>query len=195
MSGRIYARSGWIARSRTGCGEHLLREVDALEADMDVMLCTDVWYLNNDALQPRPTVSVAGRVNALSAFLIDKVPTAFAIDDVLSIHMDAEDADPIACVWDEPRGRWRAGWTRSASGTRSGSCGWLRRGRGRAEGAYLPMQNVVKMRPRTSSGEISPASWASSSSATRRWPARRSRWSIKDARCETRRAADARARR
>ncbi|MCA9281776.1 MAG: hypothetical protein H6812_03330 [Phycisphaeraceae bacterium] len=90
--------------------EHLLREVDALEADMDVMLCTDVWYLNNDALRARPTVSVGGPgVNALSAFLIDKVPTAFAIDDVLSIHMDVEDADPIACVWGTSAGALASG--------------------------------------------------------------------------------------
>ena len=48
-------------------------------------------------------------VNALSAFLIDKVPTAFAIDDVLSIHMDVEDADPIACVWGTSAGALASG--------------------------------------------------------------------------------------
>lgn len=80
--------------------ERLLREADAQDSGIDVMLCTDVWYLNNDELRVRPTISVGGPgVNALSAFLIDKVPTAFAIDDVLCIHLDLEDADPIACVW------------------------------------------------------------------------------------------------
>lgn len=78
----------------------MLREAERQGAPIDVMLCTDVWYLNSDDLRSRPTLSVgAPGVNALSAFLIDKVPTALAIDEVLSVHMDLEDRDPIACCW------------------------------------------------------------------------------------------------
>jgi len=46
-----------------------------------VLVCSDVWYLNNDPLRSRPTISIGGPgVNALSAYLADKLPSAFAIE-------------------------------------------------------------------------------------------------------------------
>jgi hypothetical protein len=65
-----------------------------------VTLCTDLWYLNDDRLRTMPTVSVGGpEVNALSAFLGDRVPSAFAIDGRLVVQMDLELGDPVACCW------------------------------------------------------------------------------------------------
>ena len=74
-------------------------------ANPRVLVCTDVWYLNNDPLRSRPTVSIGGPgVNALSAYLGDKLPSAFAVEDVLLVQADPEFHDPIACCWgrDQP---------------------------------------------------------------------------------------------
>ncbi len=65
-----------------------------------VLVCSDVWYLNNDPLRSRPTVSIGGPgVNALSAFLADKLPSAFAVEDVLLVQADPEFTEVIACCW------------------------------------------------------------------------------------------------
>ncbi len=65
-----------------------------------VVVCSDVWYLNQAELRTRPTISIGGPgVNALSAFLGDKLPTAFAIEDVLLVQVDLDFVDIIACCW------------------------------------------------------------------------------------------------
>lgn len=64
------------------------------------VVCTDLWYLNDDRLRVKPTISVGGPdVNALSAFLANKVPSAFAIDGVLVVQHDVELLDLVACCW------------------------------------------------------------------------------------------------
>ncbi|MCA9312074.1 MAG: hypothetical protein KDA21_12755 [Phycisphaerales bacterium] len=68
--------------------------------DMQIALCTDIWYVNNDALRARPTISVGHPdVNALAAFLADRLPAAFTIDDVMTVQMDLEFVDPVASCW------------------------------------------------------------------------------------------------
>ena len=70
------------------------------EEGAEVVLCTDLWYLNNRELRERPTVSVgAPGVSALGAYLTDKLPTALAVDGVLSVQMDLEFVDVVASVW------------------------------------------------------------------------------------------------
>lgn len=65
-----------------------------------IVLVTDLWYLNQDELRALPTVSVGGpTVNALTAFLGDKLPSAFSIDDVLLVQMDLEYEDLLASCW------------------------------------------------------------------------------------------------
>lgn len=64
------------------------------------LVCTDVWYLNDQSLRERPAVAIGGpSVNALSAYLADKLPSAFVIDDVLMVQMDVEVAELLACCW------------------------------------------------------------------------------------------------
>ncbi|MDQ7012877.1 MAG: hypothetical protein Q9O74_03150 [Planctomycetota bacterium] len=64
------------------------------------IVLTDVWYLNTDALRAQPTISI-GRpeVNALSAYLADKLPSVLAADDRFVVLLDPELADPAACCW------------------------------------------------------------------------------------------------
>lgn len=65
-----------------------------------VIVCSDLWYLNNDPLRARPTISVGSPgVNALTAFLADKLPSAFAIEDRLIVQADLDFPDCLACCW------------------------------------------------------------------------------------------------
>ncbi len=85
--------------------ERLLAWLDAEHASSpdaapEVIVCTDLWYLNADELRSRPTISVGPPgVNALTAYLADKVPSAFAIDNVLSVQLDTDFLDLTACCW------------------------------------------------------------------------------------------------
>lgn len=68
--------------------------------DSRVIVCSDVWYLNNDPLRRRPTLSIGGPgVNALSAFLGDKLASVFSIEDVLVVQADLDMVDLVACCW------------------------------------------------------------------------------------------------
>lgn len=67
---------------------------------VDIVVCTDVWWLNNEHLRECPTVSVGGPgVNALSAYLGDKLPSAFVVDDQMIVQMDIELTDEWVCIW------------------------------------------------------------------------------------------------
>lgn len=64
------------------------------------LVCTDLWWLNDAALRERPTISIGSPdVNALSAYLADKLPSAYAIDDSLMVQLDVEFTDPLAVCW------------------------------------------------------------------------------------------------
>lgn len=64
------------------------------------VVLTDVYYLNNEEMQTRPAVSVGGpAMNALSALLVDQLPTAVAIENTLVIQMDLEMKDKRCAVW------------------------------------------------------------------------------------------------
>jgi hypothetical protein len=64
------------------------------------VVISDVYYLNSEEMQARPAVSVGGpAMNALSALLADKLPTAVAIEDTLVIQMDLDMEDQRCAVW------------------------------------------------------------------------------------------------
>ncbi len=64
------------------------------------VVCTDIWYLNNDDLRarshpgPRPRSSAA-----LAAYLADRLETAFVVEDVLAVQVDLDFVDPVASCW------------------------------------------------------------------------------------------------
>ncbi len=61
---------------------------------------SDVYYLNSEEAQSRPTISVGGPgMNALSATLLNELPTIVAIEDVLVIQMDLEMKDTRCAIW------------------------------------------------------------------------------------------------
>ncbi|MFI4872303.1 MAG: hypothetical protein ACIARQ_10870 [Phycisphaerales bacterium JB061] len=68
--------------------------------DLCAVVCTDLWYLNDDRLQTRPTVSVGEpELNAYAAFLADKLPDVYSVKDVLVVQMDLRSDDTVASCW------------------------------------------------------------------------------------------------
>ena len=64
------------------------------------VVMTDLWYLNDDDLRGRPTITV-GRpeINAATAWLAGRLPTALVVDAAYRIQLDPELIDLRACIW------------------------------------------------------------------------------------------------
>lgn len=68
--------------------------------DWQCAVISDIWYLNHDRFNHLPTISVGGPgVNALSAHLYERLPSALAIDNVLVIQIDLTFEDRRCAVW------------------------------------------------------------------------------------------------
>ncbi len=64
------------------------------------VVCSDVWYMNQEKLQRRPTISVGGPgVNALSAYYAQKLNPAVVSENQMIIQLDPEFVDLRVCVW------------------------------------------------------------------------------------------------
>ena len=64
------------------------------------IVCTDLWYLNDDRLRTRPTISIGEpELNAYAAFLADKLPDVYSVKDVLVVQMDLRSDDTTASCW------------------------------------------------------------------------------------------------
>lgn len=80
--------------------ERRLRARFGDDAPLDPVVCSDVWRLNDESVSACPTVSIGGPgVNALSAFLGDKLASVFVVEDQLIIQADLEWNDLSVCVW------------------------------------------------------------------------------------------------
>jgi len=64
------------------------------------VVCTDLWYLNSQPLRQRPAISL-GRpeINAATAFLARRLPSAFMIEQTYCIQLDPEYIDLDVCIW------------------------------------------------------------------------------------------------
>ncbi len=66
------------------------------------VVCSDIHYMNNEALHIRPTVSIGGtNVNALSIYYRDKLTVAEERKDSFSILLDSEFTDLRVCLLTE----------------------------------------------------------------------------------------------
>jgi hypothetical protein len=78
-------------------GQH---ETDAPNGKLQPLVCTDIWYLNNSELHSRPAVSIGGPgVNALAAYLHQKLPTVMSVNDRVLVQMDVDLVDTRASAW------------------------------------------------------------------------------------------------
>ena len=83
---RIYA---WLEKHSSG-----------LNVPIIPVVCSDIWYLNHEELQKRPTISLGGPgVNALSAYYSQKLPASPLADNQMVIQLDAEFVDLRVCIW------------------------------------------------------------------------------------------------
>lgn len=64
------------------------------------IVCSDVWFLNAGDLMSRPTIAL-GRpgVNAGAAYLANRLPVAFVVEDAYEIQLDPEFVDLQVCIW------------------------------------------------------------------------------------------------
>lgn len=73
---------------------------DARAWPLRPITCTDVWYLNQDELRSRPTISIGGpESSALGAYLADKLPSAFAIKDRILVQLDPQWTSLVVSCW------------------------------------------------------------------------------------------------
>jgi len=64
------------------------------------VVVSDVFYLNDEAIQSQPTISVGGPgVNMLSGTLTERLPTAMAMENVLVVQMDVAMKANHASIW------------------------------------------------------------------------------------------------
>ncbi len=54
-------------------------------------------------------------MNALAAYLADRLETAFVVEDVLAVQIDLDFVDPVAKCWGRPTARRKPRSTRSAT--------------------------------------------------------------------------------
>ena len=64
------------------------------------IVCCDIWYMNQDDLMKRPTISIGGAgVNALTAYFVEKLPAAVARENQVFVQLDTEYVDLRVCIW------------------------------------------------------------------------------------------------
>lgn len=64
------------------------------------IVMSDVLYVNSDAFQERPMISIGGPgVNAVTGHLAETLPTVLAIENSLVIQMDLDFDDLRCAVW------------------------------------------------------------------------------------------------
>lgn len=84
---------GWFRR-------HEIAPAKEGPVDTRVLLCGDIWYMNQDELRRAPVISVGGpEVNAFTAYLADKLPSLFAIEGKVLVQGRPDFAQPVAACW------------------------------------------------------------------------------------------------
>ena len=64
------------------------------------LICCDLWYLNDKQLLERPAIAIGEpSLNAATAFLSNRLPTAFVVEGSCRLHLDPEFIDLQACLW------------------------------------------------------------------------------------------------
>ncbi|MBI1338562.1 MAG: hypothetical protein GC164_16585 [Phycisphaera sp.] len=72
----------------------------ALNIRVEPVVCTDLWYVNQEDLQSRPTISIGGPgVNALSQYYAQKLEPAMLQEHKMVIQLDPEFVHLRVAVW------------------------------------------------------------------------------------------------
>ncbi len=82
------------AISQRGDGENRFVKND------NVLVISDLWYLNSEPLQKIPAISLGGPgINAASANFFDKLEHVLVVDHQFQIQMELNGQGQRACVW------------------------------------------------------------------------------------------------
>ncbi len=80
--------------------EVIEKQLEEHSSDLQIAVISDLWYLNSEALQKVPMISVGGPgVNAVAANLYEKLSKTLIVDERLVIQMDMHLQDLRASVW------------------------------------------------------------------------------------------------
>jgi hypothetical protein len=78
----------------------LARHEETLHTHIEPIVCSDVWYLNSDELQARPTISIGGPgVNALAAYFAQDLEDEPEDQNQVLIQIDPEFTDLRVSIW------------------------------------------------------------------------------------------------
>jgi hypothetical protein len=78
----------------------LNRNAETLQMPIEPLVCSDVWYLNSDELQQKPTISLGGPgVNALSALYAQELDEEPDEQTHVLIQIDPEFTDLRTAIW------------------------------------------------------------------------------------------------
>ena len=65
-----------------------------------IVVCSDIWYLNQEALRVLPCISIGNpNNNAVAAFWAEKLPTVIAVDGMYIVQFDDGHGIPVASCW------------------------------------------------------------------------------------------------
>lgn len=71
-----------------------------LDAARRPLVLTDLWYVNAPDLAAAPAISIGeAGLNAATAYLSSRLPTAFVIDGAFRVQADLEFIDRRVCIW------------------------------------------------------------------------------------------------
>ena len=78
-----------------------LRDAGALDGQpLEPLVCTDLWYLNDDELLGRPVIALGDpATNAATAYLSNRLPTALVVEPAFRVLLDPEFLDVQTCLW------------------------------------------------------------------------------------------------
>lgn len=77
-----------------------MEAADCQDGYCNVLVISDLWYLNSEPLHKIPTIALGGPgVNAASAHFFKSLPQALRVDDQFLIQMDLKDKDLRAAIW------------------------------------------------------------------------------------------------
>ena len=73
---------------------------DLITGDIMPVVCSDIWFINQQQLHSRPTISIGGPgVNGLSSYLTQRLTPALIQDGSKIIQLDPDFVDLRACIW------------------------------------------------------------------------------------------------
>ncbi|MBT8485326.1 MAG: hypothetical protein HKO59_06335 [Phycisphaerales bacterium] len=64
------------------------------------LVVSDLWYLNDQPLRVQPAITLGHpEVNAVTAYLATRVPTALLVEERFRVQLDPELIDLHVCLW------------------------------------------------------------------------------------------------